>query len=214
MSNRPRARSMTDALRVISFHRDIDRLMNAEADRVDAQLESFSNELPRLKESEIIELGHGDSPCPICLTQFLALVAEEETAMAMDSPAHPVEELGVTRLVQTCGHIFCRKDIRNWMREGRSTCPTCRRPFIAGVEARPTDDSRTIASIQLRPVAWPIRSAADMDLENMPWVEELVIPILDERLGSAQAGSPPRPDSPPDERPDDEDRSHFAGMYS
>ena len=29
----------------------------------------------------------------------------------MDSPAHPVEELGVTRLAQTCGHIFCRKEL-------------------------------------------------------------------------------------------------------
>lgn len=29
----------------------------------------------------------------------------------MDSPAHPVEELGVTRLVRTCGHIFCRKEL-------------------------------------------------------------------------------------------------------
>ncbi len=29
----------------------------------------------------------------------------------MDSPAHPIEELGVTRLAQTCGHIFCRKEL-------------------------------------------------------------------------------------------------------
>ncbi len=29
----------------------------------------------------------------------------------MESPAHPVEELGVTRLAQTCGHIFCRKEL-------------------------------------------------------------------------------------------------------
>ena len=49
--------------------------------------------------------------CPICLTSLHAILAEEETATAMDSPAHPVEELGVTRLVQTCGHIFCRKEL-------------------------------------------------------------------------------------------------------
>lgn len=30
----------------------------------------------------------------------------------MDSPAHPVDELGVTRLQNTCGHIFCRKELR------------------------------------------------------------------------------------------------------
>lgn len=29
----------------------------------------------------------------------------------MDSPAHPVEDLGVTRLVSTCGHLFCRKEL-------------------------------------------------------------------------------------------------------
>lgn len=33
-------------------------------------------------------------------------------ARAMDSPAQPVEELGVTRLVGDgrCGHVFCRKE--------------------------------------------------------------------------------------------------------
>ena len=29
----------------------------------------------------------------------------------MDSPAQPPELLGVTRLVDTCGHIFCRKEL-------------------------------------------------------------------------------------------------------
>ena len=49
--------------------------------------------------------------CPICLTSLLVILAEEETASAMDSPAHPAEELGVTRLAETCGHIFCRKEL-------------------------------------------------------------------------------------------------------
>ena len=31
--------------------------------------------------------------CPICLTSLHAILAAEETATAMDSPAHPVEEL-------------------------------------------------------------------------------------------------------------------------
>ena len=44
-------------------------------------------------------------------TSLLAIVAEEEMALAMDSPAHaPPEELGVTRL-DGCGHIFCRKEL-------------------------------------------------------------------------------------------------------
>lgn len=41
---------------------------------------------------------------------YLTLLTEEEMALALDTPAHPVEELGVTRLVDTCGHIFCRKE--------------------------------------------------------------------------------------------------------
>lgn len=31
-------------------------------------------------------------------------------ALALDSPAHPVEELGVTKLAQ-CGHLFCIKEL-------------------------------------------------------------------------------------------------------
>jgi hypothetical protein len=29
---------------------------------------------------------------------------------ATDSPAHAAGELGVTRLAQSCGHVFCRKE--------------------------------------------------------------------------------------------------------
>jgi len=47
----------------------------------------------------------------------------------MDSPAVAMEELGVTRLVDTCGHVFCRKDISTWIAQNDS-CPTCRRPFL------------------------------------------------------------------------------------
>ncbi|KAF8897498.1 hypothetical protein BD779DRAFT_1667471 [Infundibulicybe gibba] len=77
-----------------------------------SQIRTLITALPRLTEAQIISLGHQDSVCPICLTPFLALLAEEETALAMDSPAHPVEELGVTRLAETwqCGHAFCRRE--------------------------------------------------------------------------------------------------------
>lgn len=53
-----------------------------------------------------------DNACPICIVPFLALITEEEMARAMDSPAQPVEELGVTRLAGDgrCGHVFCRKE--------------------------------------------------------------------------------------------------------
>ena len=51
-----------------------------------------------------------DSVCPICFIPFTAILAEHEMAAAMESPAHPIEELGITKLSKTCGHIFCRKE--------------------------------------------------------------------------------------------------------
>ncbi|KAJ7179149.1 hypothetical protein C8R46DRAFT_1211749 [Mycena filopes] len=77
--------------------------------------------LPRLSEDQIRGLGHHDSLCPICFTPFIAILAEEETALAMDSPAYPADELGVTKLGETwqCGHLFCRRDISKWIRGAR-----------------------------------------------------------------------------------------------
>ena len=53
-----------------------------------------------------------DSLCPICLTPYNVILSEEELALAMDSPAHPIEELGVAKLAQSwqCGHLFCRRE--------------------------------------------------------------------------------------------------------
>ena len=38
------------------------------------------------------------------------ILTEEEMALAMDTPAHPIEDLGVTRLGK-CGHLFCVKEL-------------------------------------------------------------------------------------------------------
>lgn len=45
---------------------------------------------------------------------FLAILAEEESASVMMSPAFFSEELGVTRLNQPwqCGHLFCKRELR------------------------------------------------------------------------------------------------------
>jgi len=45
------------------------------------------------------------------MNTFLAALAEEEIAYAMDSPAQPIQDRGVTRLADTCGHAFCRKEL-------------------------------------------------------------------------------------------------------
>ena len=75
------------------------------------QIESITEKLPRLTEADLERLGHKDASCSICLNSFLACLAEEEIAYAMDSPAQPVEDRGVTHLAETCGHVFCRKEL-------------------------------------------------------------------------------------------------------
>jgi len=96
----------------------------------DAEIQSIVEKLPRLTESDLKNLGHHDSSCSICMNTFLASLAEEEMAQAMDSPAQPADYLGVTRLIDTCGHVFCRKDLLSWIREGNASCPLCRAVFI------------------------------------------------------------------------------------
>lgn len=98
----------------------------ADATVIGRQTRTLLDGLPSLTEQDLRKSGqHGmyatlswstihykavsDSMCPICFTPFLALLSEEETAIAMDSPAHPIEELGVTKL-QRCGHVYCRKE--------------------------------------------------------------------------------------------------------
>ncbi|KAG1820230.1 uncharacterized protein BJ212DRAFT_1338810 [Suillus subaureus] len=91
------------------------------------RIQELITSLPKISETELKDLGHSESVCPICFNTFLAILAEEEMALVMDSPAHPVEELGVTRLHETCGHMFCRRDITKWIRDGRESCPTLTR---------------------------------------------------------------------------------------
>jgi len=109
------------------------------------RIQELVTHLPKITETELKDMGHSESICPICFNTFLAILAEEEMALVMDSPAHPVEELGVTRLHETCGHLFCRRDIVKWIQDGRDSCPTCRRPYITvdeqhDIEQAPVDD--------------------------------------------------------------------------
>ncbi|KAG1874479.1 hypothetical protein DFJ58DRAFT_741131 [Suillus subalutaceus] len=106
------------------------------------RIQELITSLPKISETELKDLGHSESVCPICFNTFLAILAEEEMALVMDSPAHPVEELGVTRLQETCGHMFCRRDITKWIRDGRKSCPTCRRAFLT-TGAGDTDQRET-----------------------------------------------------------------------
>lgn len=97
------------------------------------QINDVLSKLPRLTEEQVAKLNLEDPICPICYDNFSAILTEEEIALAIDSPAHPVEELGLTQLSQAwqCGHVFCRKDIRKWVKEANDSCPVCRRSLLS-----------------------------------------------------------------------------------
>jgi len=96
------------------------------------RVKELLDDLPRLSESDLVKVGEKEGACSVCYLPFLAILAEEEHASVMQSPAHPAEELGVTRLAKPwqCGHIFCRRDITKWIREGKDSCPMCRKTLI------------------------------------------------------------------------------------
>ncbi|EGN93080.1 hypothetical protein SERLA73DRAFT_79122 [Serpula lacrymans var. lacrymans S7.3] len=121
--------------------------------RTQQQTADLIKGLPQLTEEDLLKAGHQESLCPICFNPFLAIIAEEEMALAMDSPAHPPELLGVTKLSESCGHIFCRRElsvefhafILKWINDAHDSCPTCRRPFIP---TDPNNDERDTTTPQ------------------------------------------------------------------
>lgn len=124
-------RGMLDDLR--SLIEQLTNTMDAPAGQLSLpQIETVVGDLQRVDEKDIIELGYNDSLCPICLTPYDVILSEEEMALAMDSPAHPIEGIGIAKLAQSwqCGHIFCRRDITKWITSGHDSCPICRRRFL------------------------------------------------------------------------------------
>ncbi|KAJ7129738.1 hypothetical protein C8R44DRAFT_777545 [Mycena epipterygia] len=84
---------------------DVDTTLSVE-DRIAA----FIASLPLLSK-DVLDT---DDSCPICLTSFEALLADPDC--------------GVTKL--NCSHIFCRKDLLEWIRNLHGSCPTCRYEFL------------------------------------------------------------------------------------
>lgn len=88
-----------------------------------------------------------DEPCPICLMPFSSVLADEADAglssvesnkEAVEKEKYKEEDLGgVTKLVG-CGHIFCRRDLTEWIRSQHGSCPTCRHTFL---NIRPPSES-------------------------------------------------------------------------
>ncbi|KAJ7507756.1 hypothetical protein B0H11DRAFT_2218577 [Mycena galericulata] len=169
------------------------------------QSQKLVADLPRLTEEQVRDLGHHDSLCPICFTPFIAILAEEETALAMDSPAYPVEELGVTKLAETwqCGHLFCRRDIAKWIHGQHGSCPMCRRSLVESSSGpNNTED--------------PITSPEDAELlaQIRSYMEELhtngAVAYVDHEGDFRGFGEPLYTPA----GGYDDDRSEFSGMYS
>jgi len=158
------------------------------------QIQDLLENLPRLTEKELVSSGHRDSLCPICLTPYLALLAEEESALAMESPAHPVEELGVTKLSQSwqCGHLFCRRDISRWIQTGKDSCPICRRVMVT---ATPTSSDPEITGTITEGLTGLRESLEQFQVEFES----------NERIMTDLRAAFP---------PDEDDRQGFSGMYS
>jgi uncharacterized Zn finger protein (UPF0148 family) len=124
-----------------------------------AQKKTALEDLQRVDEKSIVELGDGDSLCPICLTPYNVILSEEELALAMDSPAHPIEELGIAKLAQSwqCGHLFCRKDITKWITSGNDSCPMCRRQFLQQQNSEQTEEELARAEVDAQAVISHLR---------------------------------------------------------
>ncbi|KAF8812396.1 hypothetical protein BYT27DRAFT_7251932 [Phlegmacium glaucopus] len=82
------------------------------------RIEMFLQSLPVLNKDSDVAL---EDSCPICLMPFTSIFAE-------DCSAEP-ETAGVTKLMD-CGHMFCRRDLTNWIRSHHGSCPTCRHIFL------------------------------------------------------------------------------------
>ncbi|KAJ7937098.1 hypothetical protein B0H13DRAFT_2648995 [Mycena leptocephala] len=85
-------------------------MAHLEALSVEDSISAFINSLPVLSKDDL----DTDDSCPICLTSFYDILAADD-------------ECGVTRL--NC-HIFCRKDLVEWIRNLHGSCPTCRAEFL------------------------------------------------------------------------------------
>ncbi|KAL1739043.1 hypothetical protein HDZ31DRAFT_50028 [Schizophyllum fasciatum] len=176
--------------------------------------------LPRLTEQEVKRFGHKDAVCPICYNTLLAVLAEEEMATAMESPAHPIEELGVTRLAADwqCGHVFCRRDISKWIRDGHDSCPACRAKLVQRSEARTDPDLSGIPpppgeAGQGPPLGQGPGSPIHIQVSPLDFSSsDIFTAFLGSGIGANFDLLSPPPGAP--RAADDDDRHEFSGMYS
>ncbi|KAG5646601.1 hypothetical protein DXG03_002905 [Asterophora parasitica] len=80
-------------------------------DEVRNSMNEFIDALPVVNQGELDD----EDSCPICLTSF--------SSIFMDPTG-----TGITKLA--CNHIFCRKDLTQWITSGHGNCPACRDFFL------------------------------------------------------------------------------------
>ncbi|CAA7259719.1 unnamed protein product [Cyclocybe aegerita] len=80
-----------------------------------------------------------EEPCPICLVPFETVFEEDKEGSEQreGEDQHEPGLGGVTKLIG-CGHIFCRRDLTEWIRSHHGSCPTCRHTFL---NIRPPSES-------------------------------------------------------------------------
>lgn len=148
-------------------------------------LKKLISELPYITERDLAATGELDNACPICFIPFSAILAEHEMAAVMDSPAQPVEELGITKLSKTCGHIFCRKDISTWVSTNHRTCPTCRAP-LTEPDNRPIEE---VSDTEVSNALGMIEQVLQGHLEELRVMRENAIrPRADRGVGPEEGG--------------------------
>ncbi|KIM46225.1 hypothetical protein M413DRAFT_441298 [Hebeloma cylindrosporum] len=174
------------------------------------QVQKLLANLPRIHEKELVDMGESDSSCSICFAPYLTILTEEEMALAMDSPAHPAEELGVTKLSQAwqCGHLFCRRDITKWITSGHPSCPMCRRLLIEDINEIESVSEDAEGRAQERPLASAFLDAQMRDMETL--LRESGVEVRPETLNLSQYFSYP----PANLMESDNHRQELSGMYS
>ncbi|KAF9247253.1 hypothetical protein BU15DRAFT_58118 [Melanogaster broomeanus] len=87
-----------------------------------ARAQEAIDNLPVLEENVVPK----DEFCAICLMPFASVLSGEHSCGDEKTNA---SDSGITK-VAGCGHMFCRKDLVEWIRGCHGSCPTCRHPFL------------------------------------------------------------------------------------
>ncbi|XP_039054564.1 probable E3 ubiquitin-protein ligase XERICO [Hibiscus syriacus] len=80
----------------------------------DIYIEEFRSRTPAIRFDAVCSCKRSDRKCPVCLTRF--------------KPESEVNNL-------TCGHLFHKVCLEEWLNYRKVTCPSCRTPLLQEQEA-------------------------------------------------------------------------------